>query len=163
MQTLIVYYSLEGNTKYAAEQAAALLHADLLELQPVKAYPSGKVSKFFWGGKSAVMAEKPDLQPYSFDPSAYDRIIFASPVWASNFAPPLRTFIRDNDLSGKRIAAIACQGGNGAEKAFAKMKDALGIATLEAELVLIDPKARPNEENAQKLRAFCERLQQSEF
>lgn len=162
MKTLIVYYSLEGNTKYAAEQAAAFLNAELLELVPVKAYPSGKISKFFWGGKSAVMAEKPDLQPYTFDPSAYDRIIFGSPVWASNVAPPLRTFIRDNDLHEKRIAAIACQGGNGAQKAFAKLKDALGIAEFEAELILIDPKARPCEENTQKLRAFCKKLQQTE-
>ena len=83
MNTLIVYYSLEGNTEYAAKKIAAETGADLLRLEPVKAYPSGKVSKFVWGGKSAVMAETPELQPYQFRPEAYDRIIFGFPVWAS--------------------------------------------------------------------------------
>lgn len=158
MKTLIVYYSLEGNTEYAAKEIAAALHADTLCLVPVKAYPTGKVSKFFWGGKSAVMSEAPALEPYAADPADYERIIFGSPVWASNFAPPLRSFIRENDLKGKRFAAFACQGGNGAEKAFGKLKAELGISELDAELILIDPKAKPDRENAEKMQAFCRKL-----
>lgn len=100
MKTIIVYYSLEGNTAYAADAIAAQLGADVLPLIPVKAYPTGKVSKLVWGGKSAVMSEAPKLQPYTFDAAAYDRIIFGFPVWASTIAPPLRTFIRENNLSG---------------------------------------------------------------
>ena len=61
MKTMIVYYSLEGNTEFAAEKIAAKLGADLLRIQPVKAYPSGGFRKFLWGGKSAVMAETPKL------------------------------------------------------------------------------------------------------
>ena len=34
----------------------------------------------------------------------------------------------------------------------------LGVDRLAAELVLIDPKDRPSEENSTKLRAFCDRL-----
>ena len=158
MPTIIVYYSLEGNTEYAANRIAEKLGADTLRLEPVKAYPSGGFKKFFWGGKSAVMGETPKLEPYAFDPAAWDRIVFGFPVWAGNMAPPLRTFLRDNDLSGKRFAAFACQSGNGAEKAFARLKAALGVDTLEAELVLIDPKARPSEENERKLAEFCARL-----
>ena len=158
MKTLIVYYSLEGNTAFAAEKLAAALGADTLRLEPVKDYPTGGFRKFFWGGKSAVMAETPKLLPYVFDPAAYDRIVFGFPVWAGNVTPPIRTFIRDNDLKGKRIAAFACESGSGAEKAFAKLKAALGIEALEAEAVLIDPKARPDPENDRKLAAFCEKL-----
>ena len=158
MKTLIVYYSLEGNTAFAAEKLAAALGADTLRLEPVKEYPTGGFRKFFWGGKSAVMAETPKLLPYAFDPAAYDRIVFGFPVWAGNVTPPIRTFIRDNDLKGKRIAAFACESGSGAEKAFSKLKAALGIESLEAEAVLIDPKARPDPENDRKLAAFCEKL-----
>ena len=67
MKSIIVYYSLEGNTEYTAKEIAAKLGADLLRLEPVKAYPTGKVSKFVWGGKSAMMAETPQLKPYQFD------------------------------------------------------------------------------------------------
>ena len=143
MKTIIVYYSLEGNTEYAAEKIAGAIGADLLRIYPQKAYPTGKVKKFLWGGKSAVMAETPALEEYSFDADAYDRVIFGSPVWASNIAPPLRTFIKENDLAGKRVCAFACQSGNGAEKAFRKLGECIGIEAFEATLILIDPKARP--------------------
>ena len=158
MKTLIVFYSLEGNTAWAAGRIAEAIGADTLRLEPEKAYPSSGFKKFFWGGKSAVMAETPKLRPYAFDPAAYERIVFGFPVWAGNVCPPIRSFIRENALSGKRIAAFACQSGSGAEKAFGKLKAALGIDALEAELVLIDPKARPSEENERRLRAFCAAL-----
>ena len=159
MKTVIVYYSLEGNTAYAAEKAAELLGAELLRLFPKKAYPDSGFRKFLWGGKSALMAEKPPLEPYVFDAAAWDRVILAFPVWASNVAPPIRTFLAENDLRGKRIAAIACQAGSGAEKAFRRLLDCTGAERLEAELILIDPKQRPSAENERKLREFCAGLE----
>ena len=158
MKTLIVYYTLEGNTHYAAKKIASLLDADMLRIKPVKTYPRKGFRKFLWGGKSAVMAETPELEPYTFDASAYDRIVFGFPVWAGNVTPPLRTFIKENDLSGKRFAAFACQSGAGAEKAFEKLKTALGIRELDAELVLIDPKAKPDPINEKKISGFCGKL-----
>ena len=158
MKTLIVYYSLEGNTDWAARRIADILGADTLRVYPVKAYPDKGFAKFFWGGKSAVMAETPALEAYAAPLEAYGRVIFGFPVWAGNVAPPIRTFVRENDLSGKRIAAFACQSGAGAEKAFSKLKAALGVDALEAELVLIDPKAKPSEANERKLAAFCDGL-----
>ena len=158
MKTLIVYYTLEGNTHYAAKKIAAEIGADVLRIKPVKTYPKKGFRKFFWGGKSAVMAETPELEPYTFDASSYDRIVFGFPVWAGNVTPPIRTFIKDNELSGKHIAAFACQSGSGAEKAFEKLKAALGIQELEAELVLIDPKAKPDPMNDKKMSEFCKKL-----
>ena len=158
MKTLIVYYTLEGNTHYAAKKIASQLDADVLRVKPVKTYPRKGFRKFLWGGKSAVMAETPELEPYTFDASAYDRIVFGFPVWAGNVTPPLRTFIKENDLSGKRFAAFACQSGAGAEKAFEKLKAALGIRELDAELVLVDPKTKPDPINEKKISGFCGKL-----
>ena len=62
MKTLVVYYSLEGNTEYVAEKIREAVGADLLKLVPKKAYHDKGLAKFFWGGKSAVMAEKPELE-----------------------------------------------------------------------------------------------------
>ena len=76
MKAIIIYYSLEGNTEYTAKLIASELNADLFKLEPKKAYPTGKISKFVWGGKSAMMSESPDLQPYQFDAVSYDYIIF---------------------------------------------------------------------------------------
>lgn len=159
MKTLIVYYSLEGNTEYAAKRIADTCGFDTLRLEPVKKYPDSGFKKFFWGGKSAVMAETPELEPYTFDAASYDRIVFGFPVWAGNVTPPIRTFVKDNDLKGKRIAVFACQSGSGAEKAFVKLKSAIGINDLEAELVLIDPKTKESADNDRKIKAFCGKLQ----
>ncbi len=161
MPTLIVYYSLNGNTEYAANRIADTCGFDTLRLVPVKAYPDKGFKKFFWGGKSAVMAETPELEPYEFDPAKYDRIVFGFPVWAGNVTPPIRTFVRDNDLAGKQIAAFACQSGSGAEKAFGKLKSALGIDRFAAQLKLIDPKAKPKQENERKIEEFCRKLQEN--
>ena len=155
MKTILVYYSMSGNAEWAARRIAQRLGAELLRLTPEKAYPSSGIRKFFWGGKSAVMSETPPLRPYTFDGGAYDCVIIGFPVWAGNVTPPIRTFIKENDLRGKRIAAFACESGAGAEKAFGKLKAALGVDQLAAELVLVDPKDKPNPENDRKIEAFC--------
>lgn len=158
MKTIIVYYSMDENTDYAAKKIAGNIGADLLRIYPKKAYPNSGLSKFFWGGKSAVMAQTPELEPYEFNGEDYERIIIGFPVWASNMAPPLRTFIKENNLNNKRISAFACQSGSGANKAFLKLVSALKIEKLENELVLIDPKSKPSEENERKIAEFCNKL-----
>ena len=158
MNAIVVYYSLEGNTAYAAEKIAAALGADTLRLQPKKAYPDSGFRKFFWGGKSAVMAETPVLRPYEFDAAAYDRILFGFPVWAGNVTPPIRTFVSENNLRDCRVAAFACESGAGAEKAFAKLVECAGIDRLRETLILIEPKAKPSEENERRIEAFCAAL-----
>ena len=160
MKTLIVYYSLEGNTEYVVNAISGKLSADVLKLVPKKAYSDKGFSKFFWGGKSAVMAEAPELEPYTVDLSEYDQVVFGFPVWAGTFTPPIRTFVKENKaaLQGKRISAFACQSGAGAEKAFAKLKDYIGIDSFYANMILIDPKSKPSEENEVTMNEFCEKL-----
>ena len=160
MKTLIVYYSLEGNTAYVADSIAKAIGADTLCLVPKKAYASKGFRKFLWGGKSAVMAEKPPLEEYDVDLTAYDRIVFGFPVWAGNVTPPLRTFIAENleAVKEKRIAAFACQSGSGAEKAFGKLKEAIGIDALENEAVFIDPKNKQTAETDAAIEVFGREL-----
>ncbi len=160
MRTLIVYYSLEGNTAWAAERLAEQLGAELLRLEPEKAYPDKGASKFLWGGKSAVMGEKPALQPYSFQAENYDCVIIGFPVWAGTFAPPIRSFIQENRdaLKGKLLAAYACEAGSGGERALQKLKKLLGIEAFAAEMILIDPKDRPSDGNDARFREFCRKL-----
>lgn len=163
MRTAIVYYSMSGNTKYVADKIADVIktsgEVDIIRIEPVKAYPDQGAKKFVWGGKSAVMGEKPKLQPYEFNIEKYDRIIFGTPVWASTFVPPLRTFINENkDIKDKKIAVFTCFSGGGADKAIDKMKKYIGIKQFEAELILIDPKENVKEEDDVKIAEFCSML-----
>lgn len=159
MKTAIVYYSMSGNTKYTAEKIAEKINADLIRIEPVKAYPDQGAKKFIWGGKSAVMGEKPKLQPYEFQAEQYDMVIIGTPVWASSFAPPIRTFIYENkNISKRKLAVFTCFSGGGADKAIHKMKKYIGIEKFEAELVLVDPREIIKQENDAKIEAFCSAL-----
>ena len=157
VKALIVYYSMGGNTEYVARKIAEQTGAEMLRLEPVKAYPDSGFKKFLWGGKSAVMAEKPRLKPYQFKADQYDTIIFGFPVWAGNITPPLRTFIADSKPGASRYAAFACQSGSGAEKAFGKLKECLGHE-LSKTLILIDPKDKPDPAKDLQIDEFCRDL-----
>ncbi|MBO7675145.1 MAG: NAD(P)H-dependent oxidoreductase [Atopobiaceae bacterium] len=160
MKTAVVYYSMSGNTEYVARRIVEEIPADSVRLAPVKEYPTSGMRKFVWGGKSALMAEAPELLSYTIDLAQYDRIVLGTPIWAGTFAPPLRTFIRQHkdELSQKRIAAFACSGGGNASKAFAKLEEELGGMTLEARLSLVDPKNDLTHDADSSIRDFCSKL-----
>ena len=86
MKTIVICYSLTGNTAWTARRLAEALGADLLELKSRKAYPDHGFRKFLRGGKSAMAAECPPLEPYDFHAGQYDRVIFATPLWAPDRA-----------------------------------------------------------------------------
>lgn len=159
MKTAIVFYSMSGNTKMIADQIAKALSADMIELIPEKAYPDKGMKKFIWGGKAAVMGDKPALEPYSFDAGAYDLILFGSPVWASSVAPPIRTFISENknDLRSKQFGVFLCYSGGGADKAILKLKKLLDIENFKAEVALIDPIDKPSSDYDHAVEEFCKK------
>lgn len=163
MKSAIVYYSMSGNTDYAARQISERTGADIIRISPRKAYPEKGFSKFFWGGKSAVMSEAPELLPYSFQAESYDKVIIGMPVWAGKLTPPLRTFINENReaLKDKRILVfVCCSGGTtGAVKAGESVYSMLGINSPHTDItVLIDPKDKPSEENSQRIEELCGRI-----
>ena len=158
MKKAIVYYSLTGNTDFVAKELSKRIGADLLKLEVEKSYPSKGIKKYFWCGKSAVMEETPKLKKYYFN--NYDLIIFGTPVWASNFTPPLRTFINENKdkMTDKKFAVFTCFSGGGALKAIDKLKKILNITKFENELILVDPKDKRSDENMEKIVAFSDYL-----
>ena len=160
----VVYYSMSGNTDYAARMIAEKTGAALIRLVPEKAYPDTGFRKFFWGGKSAVMGETPALEPYQFDADAYDLIVLGTPVWASSFSPPVRSFVKENKdaTDGKRMAAFVCCSGGGAEKALEKLRKFTGVSSFDAEMVLIDPKEKPSDDIIMKVEQFCKKIAQNE-
>ena len=160
MKTAIVYYSMSGNVAYAAEKVAKETPADLVRISPKRAYPSTGLRKFLWGGTAVMMGDAPELMPYDLDFDAYDRIVFGTPVWASSFAPPLRTFVEENRdaLATKRIAAFACSSGPEGDKALDKLAQLIGIDDFETRLTLIDPKDKPKLADNTEIRNFCSRL-----
>lgn len=124
MKKLLVYYSLEGNTKFIAETIAGALGADILELRPKKEISANGFMKYFWGGKQVFMKEKPELQFFSKNPAEYDAIIIGTPVWSFTFSAPLNAFFSQVKLSGKKVA-LFCTHSGGMKKTLEDMKKKL--------------------------------------
>ena len=160
MKTVVIYYSMLGNTDYVAKRISKKLNADLVRIYPKKEYPNKGLKKFFWGGKSALMGETPELEDYDIKLDKYDLIIFGSPVWASCYTPPIKTFVKDNNkkLKNKKIASYVCYSGSGAKSALEKLKHDLEIDNFLDELMIIDPFDRNNKEKDKSIDDFCNRL-----
>jgi flavodoxin len=125
MKTIVVFFSLDGNTKLIAQTVAKQLEADTLELKTKKSLPDKGFGKFFWGGKSVMFKETPELIDNPTDLALYDNFVLATPVWAGKYAAPFNTFIKQHPLSGKKLALLVCHGGGGADKCFEAFQKAL--------------------------------------
>jgi flavodoxin len=124
MKTLVVFYSLQGNTRLIAENIAQAVNADILVLKPkTDISPKGFI-KYVWGGAAATMKTKPELLPWDTNIQKYDLIFIGTPVWAWTYAPALNTLFSTGSLSGKKTALFCCHGG-GKGGIFAKMEKAL--------------------------------------
>jgi flavodoxin len=145
MSILVVYFSLEGSTRLIAEKIAETLNADIVELKPGKQYPSEGFRKYFWGGKSVIFGEKPRLTNEQIDLSRYETIIIGTPIWAGSFTPPIKSFISQYSIKGKRIALFACHEGGGAKKCFDKLKKVLVGNDFIGETDYIKPTNNPKE------------------
>lgn len=157
MRIGIVYYSLEGNTEYAVKLLAKEMDATLIRIQPVKDYPKGKVSKFFWAGKSVVFGETPKLEKYEFNVNDYDSIILATPVWSGTFASPLKTFLKENNLKNQTLGFLACCSGDPG-KCFEKLAIAIGSCNIKATLTLKDPLVHKDKTTIPNLQNFAQKL-----
>lgn len=108
---LVVFYSYTGNTKMIAESIKNKLQCDILELKPVTEY-----SKDY----DQVVAEEQNsnskdkiipIQKIEVDLNNYNEIIIGSPVWWYTITPVIRTFLKENDLTGKIIKPFATNAG----------------------------------------------------
>ena len=54
--------------------------------------------------------------------SDYDTIYIGTPVWWYTFATPIRTFLAENDFTGKTIMPFCTHGGGGASSTYADMQ-----------------------------------------
>ncbi len=157
--TLMIYYSLEGNTEFAAQTAAQYADIDLERLIPEKEPPKKGFRKFMWGGRSVVFGETPPLAPLKYSADDYDDLIIGFPVWASSYPPAIATYIKEHPFTGKRVRIIACSAGGNCEKAVKKLKEKLPDNRFGEVLSLQDP-AREKEKSAGLIKEFIAGIDQ---
>lgn len=108
---IVVFYSYTGHTKYIAEMIKEKLNCDILEIKPVKPYSKDYdlVVEEYQNNES--VKETPKIEEADIDLSQYNKIIVGSPVWWYTITPPIRTFLKEYDLSGKTIIPFATNAG----------------------------------------------------
>ena len=120
MKSLVVYYSLTGKTRLAAQAIAEVLNAMLLEIKETKPRKLG-FSVYLFGGFAAVTNRGSKINPIGVDLKQYEKIFIGSPIWGSRPVPAINSFIYQTDFEGRSVIPFFTMGGNNAEGALANI------------------------------------------
>lgn len=120
----VVFYSYEGNTAFVAQEIANVIGADIIELKPENEKRKSGLGKYIWGGRQVVTKKTPKLLPLKTSMDAYKNVVIGTPVWASSFAPAIRTLLTENLVKGKNVA-IFCTHDGGPGNTIEEMKELL--------------------------------------
>jgi len=100
-KALVLCYSRNGNTEAMAKEIARYHKADL------KFIEAESYSRDFKGWYNAFMDAKNEIEtiinPGTIDMSSYDLVFLGSPIWLFRPAPPLWTFVSNNDFTSKSV------------------------------------------------------------
>lgn len=111
MNKLIVYFSYTGNTRNIASKIKEKLNCDILEIKTEVPYSEDYNKVVNDEQNSEASNYLPKIQKIDIDLSKYDEIILGTPVWWYRPVPAIRTFLTENDLTGKTIKPFATNAG----------------------------------------------------
>lgn len=122
-KVLVAYFSWSGNTKSVAEKIHSQVGGDIFRIEPVTPYPSDYNETAY--GIAKEQKDKGIHPPIkNTDVSSYDVIFVGTPAWWYTMAPPVMTFLEQNNFEGKTIIPFVTHGGGGSytiDKDMAKL------------------------------------------
>lgn len=156
MKRLVVFYSLSGNTKEAAEKIAEGLGADVMRLETEKQMPKSFAAQMFVGGGQVMFNYVPKLKPLGKETGDYDAIILGSPIWNSKGVPAINAFLRDENAAEKVTALFFLSGGGEIEKGLDAITKKL--PNLKNTVSLLDRKHKDSAQNEAKIKQFIKEI-----
>lgn len=111
MKTLIVYYSYTGNTKKIANAIKNNLNCDILEVTPKIPFSNDYDEVVAEYQNNSIKDKYIEINDIGIDLKEYDKIIIGSPVWWYTICPVITSFLKEYDLSGKKIYPFATNAG----------------------------------------------------
>lgn len=111
MKTLVVYYSLTGNTEKLARQIADALGADLEKIEVAQPYKGSYQQIVNLAQGEVNRGYQRPIKPLKNKLADYDRIIIGTPTWWYKMASPVLTFLSSNDFSGKTVVPYMTNAG----------------------------------------------------
>lgn len=122
-KTLIVYYSYTNNVERIVTELRNQIEADVIEVEPAEKGLDYAANNYAIGSAQiAAIRENPDdassypaIDPMNVDLSQYSTIIVGTPLWWSDMAAPLQTFLfqRGEEMAGKNIGLIVSSASSG--------------------------------------------------
>lgn len=122
-KTLIVYYSFTNNVHTIVSDLQTQIEADVVRVEPAEEGLDYAANNYAIG--SALIqairnnpndaASYPEIKPVGVNIADYDRIIVGAPLWWSNMAAPLQTFLFQygSQMEGKSIGLIVSSSSSG--------------------------------------------------
>ena len=98
MKTVVVYYSRFGTTRTVAKAIAEELGAELREIQ------AARECGFLGMAFRSLFGIRMPIRPMNLDFTGADQIVLCTPIWAGRPANPVRTFLQEAKLEGKKAS-----------------------------------------------------------
>ena len=120
---LIVYLSRTNNTK----AIAAIIHKNvggtLIAVELEKPYPENYQATVQRVVKENETGYLPPLKTKIDNIQTYDVVFIGFPTWGMKLPPPMKSFLKQYDLSGKTVIPFNTNGGYGVGSSFETVKE----------------------------------------
>jgi flavodoxin len=127
---LVLYYTQTSNTEVVAEAIATALGADVEEIVSIPPYDGDFQATIDRCMKEREAGILPEIQPVKADIAAYDVIFLGYPIWFGTYAPPVTTWLKNVDLSGKKVVPFCTFGSGGLDSSVKDLKAAQPAADI---------------------------------
>lgn len=111
MKKIIVYYSYTGNTKRIANYIKEKLDCDILELSPRVPFSTDYDEVVAEYQNNSIDNKEVAINDININLDEYDEIIIGTPVWWYTMCPVVTTFLKQYDLSNKKVYMYATNAG----------------------------------------------------
>lgn len=110
---LTVFYSRSGNTRAMAGFIQEAVGGDLVRIETVHPYPEEYRATTRQAREELDSGFKPPITTKIANLTSYDVVFVGSPCWWATIAPPVITFLAENDLAGKTVVPFMTHKGSG--------------------------------------------------
>lgn len=111
--TLILYFSMSGNTETVANYIHEEIGGDIVKLETVQTYPEDYDELVDYAHEEQRDNTRPELETAIENIEQYDTIFLGYPNWWGDMPMPIYSFLDQYDLSNKTIAPFITHGGSG--------------------------------------------------
>lgn len=131
-KTLVVYYSFTNNVHTIVSDLSTQIDADVIRIEPAEKGIDYAANNYAAGSAliSAILsnpddaASYPAIDPVEVNMADYDMVVVAAPLWWSQMAAPLQTFLfqHGKEMADKHIALIVSSASSGISSVVADAK-----------------------------------------